>query len=227
MRAFLLHADDVVRGRPWTVRGGRGLWALAGLVAAFGVSYGAVMGTYGVVSGERVVPSHGVVQMVYSGLKVPLLLVTTFLITLPSFFVLNTLLGLRDDFGEAVQALLTTQAGLTIILASLAPFTAFWYVSSSGYDQAILFNGLMFAVASVSAQWMLRRHYRPLVARHPRHRVMMRTWLIIYVFVGVQMGWLLRPFIGAPDMPPQFLRTEAWGNAYVHVARMIWQVIAR
>ena len=27
---------------------------------------------------------------------------------------------------------------------------------------------------------------------------MLRTWLVIYVFVGIQMGWVLRPFIGDP-----------------------------
>ena len=34
----------------------------------------------------------------------------------PSFFVINTLLGLRDDFGRVVRALMATQAGLTVIL---------------------------------------------------------------------------------------------------------------
>ena len=68
---------------------------------------------------------------------------------------------MRDDFARVVAALLATQAGLTVILASLAPFTAFWYVSGSDYQPAILFNGLMFAVASLSAQWLLRREYRP------------------------------------------------------------------
>ena len=27
---------------------------------------------------------------------------------------------------------------------------------------------------------------------------MLRTWLVIYVFVGIQMGWVLRPFVGSP-----------------------------
>ena len=35
-------------------------------------------------------------------------------IGLPSFFVLNTLFGLRRDFGQAVRALMATQAGLAI-----------------------------------------------------------------------------------------------------------------
>jgi hypothetical protein len=162
---------------------------------------------------------------VYSGTKVPFLLLATFVLSLPSFFVLNTLLGLRNDFAQVVTALFATQAGLTVILASLAPITAFWYVSGSGYQQAILFNGLMFAVASLGAQWVMRARYRALIARHLAHRWMLRTWIVIYVFVGIQMGWVLRPFIGNPGAPVQFFRQDSWSNAYVAVAELIWQVI--
>jgi len=146
-------------------------------------------------------------------------------LSLPSFFVLNTLLRLRSDFSRVLQSLLAMQTGLTVILAALAPFTAFWYISSSGYQLAILFNGGMFAVASLSAQWMLRRDYVPLVRDNPKHRWMLRTWLLIYVFVGIQMGWVLRPFIGDPNAPVQLFREGSWSNAYEFVLRMIWDAL--
>ena len=180
---------------------------------AFGMAYGAVMGTFSGVGGDRLL------QVLYSALKVPLLLLATFAISLPSFFVLNTLLGVREDFAAAFRALVATQAGLTIILASFAPFTAVWYASSADYDAAILFNGMMFGLASITAQLLLRRFYGPLLARNPRHRALLRTWLVIYAFVGIQMAWLLRPFVGAPGSPVQFFRENSWGNAYVEVAR--------
>ena len=72
----------------------------------------------------------------------------------------------------------------------------------------------MFAVASFSAQWMLRRDYLPLIRKDPKHRWMLRAWIVIYVFVGIQMGWVLRPFIGDPDVPVQFFRENSWSNAY-------------
>jgi hypothetical protein len=189
-------------------------------IVAYGMFYGAVMGSYGGVNGWRLW------QAVYSAVKVPLLMMTTFLLSLPSFFVLNTLFGLRDDFARVVRALVATQAGLTVILSALAPFTAFWYVSGSRYEPAILFNGVMFAVASFSAQWMLRREYIPLFEVNARHRMMLRTWIIIYVFVGIQMGWVLRPFIGNPSAPVQFFREGSWSNAYEFVLQMIWDVLS-
>ena len=206
---ILSRADALLRGHTST----RDWW----LVLTCGMAYGAVMGCYGARP----------LQAVYSGLKVPILLLATVVLSLPSFFILNTLLGLRDDFPQALRAVVASQAGLTVILVSLAPVTAFWYVSTTGYQPAILFNGAMFGVASAGAQVLLRRAYRPLVSRRPQHRWMLRAWMVLYAFVGIQMGWVLRPFIGEPSGPVQFFRAGAWDNAYVIVIQMIWRQIAR
>ncbi len=218
MTGFLLRADDILRRRPHAVEAvgaPSALVSLAANVLVFGMIYGAVLGTFGGVTGERIL------QVIYAAVKVPMLLIVTFLIGLPSFFVLNTLLGLRRDFAEAIRALVATQAGLAIVLASLAPLTAVWYASSGSYTAALRFNLLMFAVASFGAQGILRGYYRPLIRRNRRHRWMLWTWLVIYAFVGVQMAWTLRPFVGASGMEVQFFRQGAWGNAYVVIAELI------
>jgi hypothetical protein len=217
-------ADNLLRGEITPARAAREerlsvLGSLLLAIVAYGMFYGGVMGSYGGMNGWRLS------QAVYSAVKVPFLMMTTFLLSLPSFFVLNTLFGLRDDFARVVRALMSTQAGLTVILSALAPFTAFWYVSGSDYRTAILFNGMMFAVASFSAQWILRRAYVPLIEANPKHRWMLRTWIVIYIFVGIQMGWVLRPFIGDPQAPTQFFRAGSWSNAYVFVLQMIWDVL--
>ncbi len=216
-------ADSVLRGESSRIGVGPTArmpvpFVLAALIVCFGMLYGGVMGTYGGIDDLRIL------QVVYSAVKVPFLLMATFALSLPSFFVVNTLLGLRSDFGRVVRALMATQAGLTVILSALAPFTAFWYVSGSEYQAAILFNGVMFALASFSAQWMLRRDYLPLIEKDPKHRWMLRVWIAIYVFVGIQMGWVLRPFIGDPRIPVQFFRENSWSNAYEIVIQMIWDV---
>ena len=213
MIAAIRQVDDVLRGEPplpAQQRLGAALARLALLVLTFGLFYGAVMGCYGGVAGERIQ------QPFYSAAKVPLLLLVTFALSIPSFYVLNLLLGLGGDFGQVLSALVASQAVLTIVLASFAPFTILWYASFTGHDAAIFFNAAMFGAASFAAQWVLRRrYYRPLIARSPRHRVLLRLWLVIYAFVGVQLGWVLRPFIGHPDLPTSFFREGGWSNAYV------------
>jgi hypothetical protein len=49
--------------------------------------------------------------------------------------------------------------------------------------------------------------------------------LAIYIFVGIQMGWVLRPFIGSPHAPVEFFRRESWGNAYEVVARLLYEAL--
>jgi hypothetical protein len=216
MTAIFTSADAILRGE----QSARDLRRLLALVMVFGMFYGAVMGTFSATSLERLL------QIAFSAIKVPLLLLMTFLISLPSFFVLNTLMGLRSDFGDAVRALLTTQAGLTIVLASLAPFTALWYASQPAYNIAILFNAFIFAVASFTAQFLLRRLYRPLIQRDPKHRLLLRLWIVIYVFVGIQMAWVLRPFVGSPLAQTRFFREGAFSNAYAFVGNLIWNVLS-
>ena len=179
------------------------------------------MGSFGGIEGDRGW------QILVSGAKVPLFLLVTFGLSLPSFFVLNSLFGVRADFGNALLALTRSQAGLTVVLAALAPYTLLWYASSSSYPWSLLVNGLMFALASLAGQLLLRGLYRPLVARHRAHRWLLRIWLVLYVFVGIQLAWILRPFVGQPDAPIQFFRPEALGNAYLAVGRIVWDALSR
>lgn len=212
---LLTWADDILRSRPAVLHSGstrQRLLHLCLVLCAFGMFYGGVMGSF---AGVRPL------QVIYSAAKVPILLLVTFALSVPFFFVVNSLYGLRADFGRVLRALLATQASLTIILASLAPLTILWYVSFQHYQAAILFNALMFAAAGFSSQLVLRQLYKPLIEKNPLHLRLLRAWIVIYGFVGIQMGWTLRPFIGSPTTPTQFFRQEAWGNAYLELYRII------
>lgn len=153
---------------------------------------------------------------VYAAIKVPLLLALTALFCLPSFYVGNTLLGLRDDFAAACRGLLATQATLGVALGALAPVLVFQSLSVLDPYALTLCDAIVFGLATWAAQQMLARHYRPLVARAPRHRVALRGWLVLYAFTGVQLAWVLRPFRGTEGFAVQFLRPEAFQqNAYL------------
>lgn len=180
---------------------------LALLVVAGGFSYGCVMGSFGLR------PE----QAAYSGVKVPLLLGISTLVCLPNFFVVNTLLGLRDDFAAACRGILVAQASVAVVLAALAPLVVVLYASSANYRLAIVGNGLLFALATFGGQVALDKHYRALVAKNRAHALARRAWAILYVFVAIQLAWVLRPFVGAPGLSASFLREDPWSNAYVEV----------
>lgn len=44
-------------------------------------------------------------------------------------------------------------------------------------------------------------------------KTIFRIWILIYALVGAQMGWILRPFIGSPNLPFQWFRPRS-GNFF-------------
>lgn len=206
-------ADDLLRGRR-AYAPGRGTvpWRqLVAFVLLFGCLYGCVLGSFG---------GRGL-QALYSACKVPLLLSVATAVCLPNFYVVNVLLGLRDDWSAACRAIFAAQGTLAIMLAALAPVTALVYVSSDHYELAIVANGLMFAIGTSAAQLTMNLHYRALVRQNRRHRIGRAAWVLLYVFVAIQLAWVLRPFLGAPDLPTRFLREDAWTNAYVAIGGVL------
>ncbi len=185
------------------------------LLCLGGFAFGAVMGS------STLRP----MQSFYSGVKVPLLLIVSSAVCMANFCVVNTVLGLRDDLAAACRGVVASQATVAICLASLAPLTALTSVSSDNYRLAVVMNGVFFAVATVAGQVTLEKHYRPLIAKNPLHRLGQLTWVTLYVFVAIQAAWVLRPFIGAPGLPPSFLRDDLWSNAYVVVLDTVWELL--
>jgi hypothetical protein len=55
-------------------------------------------------------------------------------------------------------------------------------------------------------------------------RVTFQVWVVIYALVGAQMGWILRPFIGAPEMPFQWFRHRE-ANIFVDIAHTISKLL--
>ena len=57
----------------------------------------------------------------------------------------------------------------------------------------------------------------------PVSRRVFRVWLVLYALVGVQMGWILRPFIGTPDLPFVWFRQRG-GNVFLDVLGTFFEI---
>ena len=179
------------------------------VMVAGGAIYGAAMGSFsGVTEGHWR-------QVILSGIKVPFFLGATFLLCLAPYYTANALMGLSRDFPQALRGLVGGLAVTGIVLATLAPFTLGVNASSNNYPGVVLWSALMFGVASLSGHFRLRQHYADLIRAARGHKALLWLWTALFMFVGIQMAWMLRPFVGAPDQPFQWFRPEAWGNAYI------------
>jgi hypothetical protein len=177
---------------------------LVGVVLAGGFLYGLAMGSW--LGDPR--------QMMISAVKVPLLVLGAALVAVPAAFMATVVLGLADSFAVLARGVLTAQATLAITLVSLAPITVLQYLGGLGYSSALLFNGAIFAVATVAAQWRLRTLLADYLRERPRRRIVLRIWLGLYWFIAIELAWILRPYIGSPGLPPTFFRADSFGNAY-------------
>lgn len=242
----LTQLDRILRGeatQPEQIRDGRidvPLGRLAGVVLILAMLYGACMGSYALLRLEG--PSY--LQLVASALKVPALFYLTLLVTLPSLYVFNALVGSRLTAWGVVQLLVTSLAVNIAVLASLGPIVAFFGVSTTSYSFMSVLNVAVFAVSGLLGVAFLSRTLARMTmpsqaagrqadgpgqpppaaesGRPPanpaaldriegqvlgRHGVVVfRCWIVLFGLVGAQMGWVLRPFIGDPNLPFEWLR---------------------
>ncbi len=129
------------------------IFGLTLVILVLAVIYGACMGTFGIFSADE--PRYH--QLLASTLKVPALFFLTLLITFPSLYVFNTLVGSRLRL-PAVLRLLIASLGVNLaVLSSLGPIVAFFSVNTTSHPFMILLNVLVFASAGVLGMMFLFR----------------------------------------------------------------------
>ena len=216
MRAYLLEADQFLRAGGARV-GTSALSPLVSVVVCTGL-YGAVMASFGGLAGDRAW------MVAYGAVKVPMLFGVTMLLAVPSFYMLHVLAGVADDFVRVWRGLVDYQVAVGLQLASLVPTTVLVNLTTLDYRVAQVWSTLLFAGVAWNARKSLTTFYAPLIARNPVHRRLLVAWFALYAFIGVQMGWDLRPFVGNPELEVQFFRDEI-GNAYVEIFRIFVEAL--
>jgi hypothetical protein len=177
--------------------------------------YGLLMGLYG-----------GWVQSLASMIKLPLLFLATLGICLPSFYIFNLVLGSKLKFGQLVVLLLYAVCLTAVICASLAPVAFFFMICGSSYHFMVLLHVAIMTLAGLIGLGGMRGGLRFLSEKTGKigTEKIFRFWLLLYAIVGAQMSWILRPFIGAPNMPFQIFRPIG-GNFFVAVLKTLWQLL--
>ena len=124
--------------------------------------YGACMGTFALFSAR----TASAMQVLASKIKVPALFFLTLLVTLPSLYVFNALVGSRLTVGAVVRLLVATLGVIVAVLASLGPIVAFFSVSTTSYPFILLFNVVIFGVSgTLGMLFLLQTLHRLTLAR--------------------------------------------------------------
>ena len=154
MRHAIRSLDRILKGeatRPEAVRGGVIEFPLAWLslvLLGLGAFYGLCMGAYAVIHRWGTPKAHmGWEQAAASAAKVPLLFFLTLLVTLPSLYVFNALVGSRLTFRAVVRLLVAALAVMLALQASFGTIVLFFSVSTTSYAFMVLLNVVLFAVS--------------------------------------------------------------------------------
>ena len=206
----------------WNAR--RIVWQIGVVIAGAGM-FGAAVGWW-----------RDPIQALYTAIKFPLIM----LLTAGGNSMLNAmlapLLGLNIPFRQSVQAILMSFTMSAAILGSFAPLVAFviWnspplsanaWESAGPYSFILLTFVAVTAFAGITANLRLLQLLQQLGGGKSVALRVLFAWLAGNLFFGSQLSWVLRPFIGSPGLPVQFLRATAFkGNFYETIFRTVVQL---
>ncbi len=179
--------------------------------------YGAVIGAF-----------TGPLQALSSAIKLPALYLITLVICLPTLYFFNIIFGSKLTLGKHFVVLLGAAAIISILLFSFAPVTLFFLGTIDNYQFFKLLNVIIFGITGFLGINFLYNSLQALSdqdgAGQATRTQILQSWLILYAFVGSQLGWTLRPFFGAPGQPFELFR-DMQGNFYLNVIQSILEVL--
>jgi hypothetical protein len=183
------------------------------------------MAGYGALLGS----THGVWQTLSSAVKLPLLFLATLMICAPALYIINVLFGLNQSLKQSLTLVLTAITTTAILLLSFAPITLFFILTLiDQYQFFKLLNVLFFTIAAIVGASFLKQGIsvmsQPGQAESGRHGLAFFLWAVVYVFVGSQMAWTLRPFVGYPNAPFELFR-QGGGNFYADILASIGEIL--
>lgn len=188
------------------------------LICLFTFFYGLIMGSY-----------NGFQQALSSGIKLWLLLFVTLTICFPSFYIVQLILGSKITIKQLLVILLSGFVMTTTILLAFAPIVLFFQLSGDNYQFLQLLHVFIFIFAGFFGMRVVLEALKSAFEGtnvYPKIGLnVFRIWVIIFAFVGVQLAWNLRPFIGSKDMKFELVRNNTQGNFYSHILKTFGQLL--
>jgi hypothetical protein len=180
--------------------------------------YGALLGA-----------THSLWQTLSSAAKLPLLFLATLMICAPALYICNILFGSNQSLRQSIALVLTAMTVTAALLLSLAPITLFFIITVvDQYQFFKLLNVLFFVIAGGIGATFLKQGLQVMASstqsKGQRHSLAFSLWAMVYIFVGSQMAWTLRPFVGYPGAQFELVR-QVGGNFYTDILASIGEIL--
>lgn len=159
----------------------------------------------------------------YSGIKFPIVVVSTLCINALVNAMLAMALGSGISIRQSLQFLFTAFAICALILGALSPITigmalqgpAASEVNARSFHSAtMLTHVFMISYAGIVSHNMLYGALKKYSLSISTAKKTFIAWLLGNLFVGAQVGWISRPFFGSPGNPVEFLREDKFASSF-------------
>lgn len=168
--------DQILRGdatQPASLEKGHIELPVGGLVAVMillGAIYGLCIGSFNLLhplDEKAVITARDAwMQTFASAVKIPLLFCLTLLVTFPSLYVFNALVGSKLKLLSVLKLLVASIAVMLSVVASLGPIVVFFSLSTSSYAFMQLLNVVFSGVAGLlGLAFLLRTLHRIIIAQ--------------------------------------------------------------
>jgi len=166
--------------------------------------YGAVMGLYA-----------GGIQILYDAVKIPLLLLISLFVSLPTFYVLNGILGGELSLRQMAVLFMISMTIMSVMMIAFLPVTLFFTLTTpertfAAYGFTVLLNVLF-----------LLNGFNRIHGENKKWVPAMMIGSAVLAFVGTQLAWVLRPYFHvslAFVAPPE-------GNFYIALFGLIVRLL--
>jgi hypothetical protein len=169
---------------------------------AFGATlFGAAVGSW-----------RGGHQVFFAAIKLPLVTLGTLAVCVPAFHAIAAAFGRYWSLRSAVALMLAACARLSLVLLAAAPVVWLTIDLGASYYGVKLLASLAYALAGLAALALVLRG----LGEGPGRGGATATFVAVFLVVGGQTAWILRPYLGTPGHQEItfFTREHEGGLAY-------------
>ena len=180
----------------------------------FSAIYGFLLGMY-----------SGNFQMIAGAVKFPLLVFGTLFLCLPPLYMVNILIGVKLSFRQTLVILLGVTYVMSALLASLSPILVFAMLNTTSNNVICIITLISCSISGIFALNCVWKGMTYLINRQgaQSNTWIIKIWSVMFMLVGTQLSWGLRPFIGQRGEFILFRLVE--GNFYLAVFTLLKECI--
>ena len=162
----------------------------------------------------------------YVAAKLPVVFVATTLVVSAFCWAAGLLCRAGLRYREVLGAVFSAMAVAGSILLALSPVVLYFVFSGApnagtreemrfAHATMMMVHILVLACAGATGNLVLCRALRRRVPPACRLAPMVALWIASFAVVGCQLGWIMRPLVGSPNIAVEFLRSDALDSNFL------------